>query len=43
MIVDIFGYKVRVEYIVGAILAYMIISTITVSSCSRVSSIKEGM
>jgi hypothetical protein len=43
MIVDIFGYKVRIEYIVGFILAYMLLSSITISSCSKVNSFKEGM
>ena len=43
MIVELFGYKLRVEYILGALVAYLVISTLMVKSCSRVSSIKEGM
>ena len=42
MIIDVLGYKLRVEYILGAFVLYLVLSSFMVCSCSRVG-VVEGM
>jgi hypothetical protein len=42
MIINVLGYKLKVEYILGAVALYFILTTVMVCSCSRIG-VVEGM
>ena len=43
MKLSLFGYKLDVKYIIAAIVLYFIISSLTITSCSKINSLQEGM